>query len=34
LKEEVSRGKISLVGDSAIAGSIENWMIRSSYANC
>jgi DNA-binding HxlR family transcriptional regulator len=34
LKEEVSRGKISLVGDSAIAGSIENWMIRSSYATC
>jgi DNA-binding HxlR family transcriptional regulator len=34
LKAEISQGKISLVGDPAIAGAIEDWMIRSSYANC
>jgi DNA-binding HxlR family transcriptional regulator len=34
LKTEMSRGTISLIGDMAIAASIDDWMVRSSYASC
>jgi DNA-binding HxlR family transcriptional regulator len=34
LNSEISRGKIALVGDAAIAGSLDRWMVRSSYARC
>lgn len=34
LKAEISRGKISLIGDAAIAGSIDSWLVRSSFARC
>ncbi|WP_275789629.1 winged helix-turn-helix transcriptional regulator [Pararhizobium gei] len=32
LNAEIERGKISLLGDAAIAASIEQWLVRSSYA--
>lgn len=34
LNAEILRGKISLLGDVSIAASIENWLVRSSYARC
>ncbi|MDQ0319561.1 DNA-binding HxlR family transcriptional regulator [Pararhizobium capsulatum DSM 1112] len=34
LKAEISRGKISLTGDRAIAASIDSWLVRSSLAEC
>jgi DNA-binding HxlR family transcriptional regulator len=34
LRTEMSRGTIAVVGDAAIAASIDKWMVRSSYARC
>lgn len=34
LDAEIARGTISLTGDMSIAASLENWLVRSSYARC
>jgi hypothetical protein len=34
LEREISRGKISLIGDRAIAASVDSWLVRSSFARC
>jgi DNA-binding HxlR family transcriptional regulator len=34
LQGEISRGKISLIGDVSIAASIDSWLVRSSFARC
>ncbi|WP_256377685.1 hypothetical protein [Neorhizobium sp. NCHU2750] len=34
LRTEIERGAIQLVGDSEIAGRIDEWMVRSSFATC
>lgn len=34
LDTEIARGTISLTGDMSIAASLENWLVRSSYARC
>ncbi|WP_457300518.1 winged helix-turn-helix transcriptional regulator [Phyllobacterium sp. P5_D12] len=34
LRAEISRGKISLIGDMAIAASIDSWLGRSTFAEC
>lgn len=31
---EISEGRISLIGDTAIAASVDKWLVRSSYARC
>ena len=32
LKSEIAQGRISLIGDAGIAASIDDWMVRSSFA--
>ncbi|WP_426232072.1 winged helix-turn-helix transcriptional regulator [Pararhizobium sp. DWP3-4] len=34
LQLEISEGRISLIGDTAIAASVDKWLVRSSYARC
>ena len=32
LRAEIERGRITLIGDKSLAGSIDRWMVRSSFA--